>query len=275
MPPSAASKRRLTPTERAAADAQRLKDAKDRHAQKASPGPGAYDPGRPKSSSGGSGSAFKSTTDRSKRIASSPLLNCTGDPGAYETASGRHTIAAQALSSSHSSASKKGTSGFGGTSKRELKLASSPTSPGSEDAIPGPGAYSPMMTEKGRESDMHVRNGVENMKSAAFASATQRKGVSIGLPGESQPGPGAYNPSFETINPRITHTVSKTGRDGKFTGSNMDGTGDDCTTGAHVGPGSYDGSGPHTIAKELSRGGHVLSASMVSDSARPISADLW
>ena len=120
---------------------------------------------------------------------------------------------------------------------------------------------------------MNVRNGVEKMKSAAFASKTERKGA--GSPNAASiPGPGAYSPSHEAVNPRVTHTVSKTGRDSKFPGSNMDGTADDSATAAHVGPGSYNDD-VYTIAKELERGSHILSASMVSDSTRPISADLW
>jgi len=90
------------------------------------------------------------------------------------------------------------------------------------------GTYNPLLTEVGREHDMSVMNGVETMKSAAFASTTIRPTV---MAPNFSPGPAAYPaPSLDTQFPRVTFAVSKTGRDGRYTGDNFDGRGDDSTT---------------------------------------------
>lgn len=272
---------RKTPTERAAEHAQKQKELAARRMERSQPGPGAYDPKRVASSSGGS-SAFKSTTDRNKRAPSSTAVpNTVGDPGAYEL-SGHRSLQSQATSSFQTS-SRKGNGAFGGLSKRELKLANThPASAGNDvDATPGAGTYAPMLTASGREHDMSVMNGVERMKSAAFASGTQRSGVAVP---SASPGPGAYAPVFDAINPRVTHAaVSKIGRESKFTADHIDGTGDDCTTGPHVGPGSYmpmrtNGGETDSMASvsEGLRSAGLQSASMASESPqRPLAADLW
>ena len=77
--------------------------------------------------------------------------------------------------------------------------------------------------------------------------------------------------------------LAKTGRDARFTGDNLDGTGDDCTTGAHVGPGSYEprrtNAGESESMARVSEGlrtAGLHSASMLSESPqRPLAADLW
>ena len=81
----------------------------------------------------------------------------------------------------------------------------------------------------------------------------------------------------------MTHGVSKVGRGSRFAADHLDGTGDDSTTQAHVGPGSYEprrtnGGGEDSISRRAAglRDGGLASASIVSESAqRPMSADLW
>jgi hypothetical protein len=276
MPPAAAKRRPQTPSERAAEHAQKLKEQQARRQQNCPPGPGAYDPKKPAASAASSQTAFKSQTDRSKPLASAAVPNSVGDPGAYEM-SGHLSTASTAKSFS----SKKGASGFGGTARRELKLTNSqPSAPGGADdaaSTPAPGTYEPLVTETGRESAMHSRNGTETMKSASFASMSKRAGVAHNT---ATPGPGAYEPRQEAVNQRVTHAVSRTGRDARYAGDHVDGTGDDCTTGAHVGPGSYE---PRrnkdgelgSMARSAEAGSGLPSASMSSETGRPIAADLW
>ena len=55
------------------------------------------------------------------------------------------------------------------------------------------------------------------------------------------PGPGAYEPNFDSMQDvaKTKGLISIVGRDSKFCADHIDGTGDDCTTGTTVGPGSY------------------------------------
>jgi len=284
--PSPPQKKPMTPSERAAASAAKVKELQAKRQSEASPGPGAYEPKKMVAATSHSGAAFKSATDRSKLAASTAVPNTVGDPGAYEVRSHR-SIATQASSSIQTS-SKKGVGGFGGTSKRGFKLENvHPTTPGADsDATPAPSAYTPLQTETGREHDMHVMNGAETMKSAVFASGSRRPGLAI--PSADAPGPGKYDPNLQTVGPRVTHAPSVIGRDTRYTADHIDGTGDDCTTGAHVGPGSYEprrtnGGDCGSLAGKAeaglpSAGGSsaaLMSASMQSETQRPATADLW
>ena len=263
----APKRRGPTPSERAAQHAQKTKEALARLEQRAIPGPGAYDPKAAPPPAHTGSTAFKSATDRAKRSASTAVPNAVGDPGAYEVTNHLSVSQFNAPTSS-----KKGAAGFGGTSKRELKLGNArPAAPGADDdATPGAGAYEPQCTENGREHGMSVQNGAEKMKSAAFASTTKRGRVVIASDG---PGPAAYSPSFEAVETRVAGKVSTIGRDSKYPADHIDGTGDDCTTGASVGPGSYSpqrtkAGESDTIAHRADLLGVAPSASVASDSLR-------
>ena len=85
------------------------------------------------------------------------------------------------------------------------------------------------------------------------------------------PGPGAYSPDLKSNSPTLGNLVSKTGRDHHFVADNLDGTGDDSTTAAHVGPGSYNSHYHNTIAKNQDLILDELpSASFMSDTFRTI-----
>lgn len=165
--------KKKSPTERAAEHAQKLKEHQARREAKSSPGPGSYEPQQARSPPKGAGAAFKSSTDRAKTPPSSADITTGGDPGAYETAGHQSLSKHAASTSSFQTSSKKGASGFGGTAKRNLKVAQAhaPTAPSDDiDITPGAGTYDPQVTETGREHDMQTRNGAEAMKSASFAS---------------------------------------------------------------------------------------------------------
>ena len=273
MPP--AKKPQKTPTERAREHAEKAKAISEARRNASTPGPGGYDPSPVKSSSHTGAAAFKSATDRSKLAASTAVPNTVGDPGAYETA-GRLSLAQQASSTFHKS-SKSGARGFGGTSKRELKLANrNPTSPGSgDDVTPGAGTYDPTLTETGREANMNVMSDGEKMKSSAFASNSAQRGK-FALPQAANPGAGTYSPEYKTVEVRAhPGSISKTGRDHHFVSDNLDGMGEDSNTQAHVGPGSYNSHVHKTISHTTELAGHSLSASVISEVTRPASADLW
>ena len=53
------------------------------------------------------------------------------------------------------------------------------------------------------------------------------------------PGPGEYQIQFSAVEPTGGNMMSGVGRDSKYTADHIDGGGEDCTTDAHVGPGSY------------------------------------
>ena len=235
----------------------------------------ADDPQRLKSSTSefAGSAAFTSHTDRRKKASSSAVADNIGDPGAYELAG--HLSVSKQASASFLAASKKGASGFGGTSKRELRLNNRlPTSPGTDDDVtPAPGAYEPAITETGKEHSMSTRNGAETMKSSSFASTSKRKGVV--LPQAANPGAGAYSPDYMSQEPRQGNLLSQLGRDHKFVSDNLDGMGDDSNTQAHVGPGSYNSHVNGTILDTVEKAGHSLSASVISEVGRPLTADLW
>jgi len=175
--------------------------------------------------------------------------------------------------------SQSGDGAFGGIEPRELKLANTPTHPPKRgfhsdiEDTPGPAAYTALVTEIGRESDMAVRNGAETMKNAVFASMTERT-KSMALPNADVPGPGAYNPNFASIEPDEHNVLQKTGRDSKYVGDRIDGSGDDSTTGPEVGPGSYDplvridGEKATIERKVLTKSEMGWDASFMSDSFR-------
>ena len=105
------------------------------------------------------------------------------------------------------------------------------------EETPGAGTYAPICTENGREFDMWNLNGTEKMKSASFATKTQRP--SPVLPNHKNPGPGEYKIRHKALEPEKGNKMSKVSRSSRYTADHIDGGGEDCTTGAFVGPGSY------------------------------------
>ena len=177
--------------------------------------------------------------------------------------------------------SKAGKAGFGGVEKRSLLLSNMITKPpgsgwtGPIEDTPGPAAYDSQVDEKGREHNMYTLNGVEKMKSAAFASKSQR--ATVVLPNAFVPGPGAYKPDDSATiehlpgaNPKA-NPLSKTGRDHHFVADNLDGMGDDSSTQPHVGPGSYNSHLHLTISRAWEVAAEELPhASFMSDTFRTI-----
>jgi len=202
-----------------------------------------------------------------------------GDVNAYNPNHNRE-ISHDAKRTFHTN-SKAGKAGFGGTEKRTLLLSNLATKPPSQgwtgpvEDTPGPTAYTSKVDEYGREQNMHTMSEGEAMKSSSFASMSTRPGVV--LPSKNVPGPGAYDVSdsltvnyLPGANPS-SNGISKTGRDHHFTADNLDGTGDDVTTQAHVGPGSYNSHVHKTIAKDQQRVMEELPhASFMSDTFRTI-----
>jgi len=104
------------------------------------------------------------------------------DPGAYDPNHNREIAHHAKKTFQKSSAAGQG--GFGGKGQRNLKLSNGPThqpaaakSDGfliDQEATPAAGAYTPLLTETGGEANMNVMNAGEKMKSAAFASTSNR-----------------------------------------------------------------------------------------------------
>ena len=268
MPPSSLARPTspiltMRPSHRAEADTARIKARKDR--KTAMPGPGTYSPvviATNRETLAGS-SAFKSKSDRAAVVHSSPLLNQTGDPGAYEDPKGFLSVSVTSRAASRT-LDKAGKAGFGGTEKRTLVMSNMTTKPptsgwtGAVEDTPGPAAYDSQVDEKGKEYNMYKLNGVEKMKSAAFASTLQRAPVT--LRNAYVPGPGTYSPNdaatiehLPGANPQ-SNTISKTGRDHHFVADNLDGMGEDSSTQPHVGPGSYNSHLSGTVENESKKG---------------------
>jgi len=202
-----------------------------------------------------------------------------GDMNAYDPNINREM--AHHAKTTFQTQSKAGKAGFGGTEKRTLLLANIRTKPpangwtGPIEDTPGPAAYDSQVDEHGREQNMTTMNSGEKMKSASFASTMQRPGVV--LRNAYVPGPGAYKVSEKlTVNhlPGAnpdSNPISKTGRDHHFVADNLDGMGDDSSTQAHVGPGSYNSHYHNTISKGQDLIVEELpSASFMSDTYRTI-----
>jgi len=85
------------------------------------------------------------------------------------------------------------------------------------------------------------------------------------------PGPGSYDPKYSTQDPDEHNVLVKTGRDSSYPGDRIDGTGDDCTTGSEVGPGSYNAEVHNSISQKAAKS--VEKTSMykkVKDSSNPL-----
>ena len=90
---------------------------------------------------------------------------------------------------------------------------------------------------------MQIRNGVETMKSAAFASTTEQRGK-WALPQAENPGPGTYDPVLAlngSLLPSMPdNQVSKVGRDSRFPADTITNLKGITMTEPQVGPGAYD-----------------------------------
>jgi len=276
-------------------------------ASEAVPGPGAYDPkvteyGLGLTSDASSKGTFNKlhqngkagfSTNAAARESDTATNRASGwsaagqltEIGAYNPTQGHEMTDHAKRSFNPTMAAGKGA--FGANEPRTLKLSNAITMPGLSQSkltgveeTPGPLAYEPKVTETGRENDMAVRNGVETMKSAVFASATSR--ASIELPNAAVPGPGSYDPKYSTQEPDSHNMLLKTGRDSKYVADRIDGTGDDCTTGELVGPGTYDpmvtiSGEKHEMARKVEAQAETSTgdASFVSNSFRTIFTSIF
>jgi len=145
---------------------------------------------------------------------------------------------------------------------------------------PAPNQYDPKQTEVGKEHDMTTLNGVEEMKSAAFSSESVQRPQPHN---EKNPGPGQYDPNFESVEPSAPDLVPKTGRDtsvvvGKLMSARY------AATGPGVGPGTYDplvqkDGTLDTLSARVERradfGAWGWSASFISDSIRSFFSSIF
>ena len=265
--------RRPKPSERQKEDKVRVKKKlKKRHIN---PGPGHYDPKRPGSTSRDltASSAFRSKSSR--HFDPVKLYGHDGDPGAYEPT----VYLSLVLQAKHtfSQAIQEGKVGFGATADRILSFRRSAWNEG-EKNNPGPSHYNPQVTENGKEHDMTTLNGVECMKSAAFSSESKQIAT---YHDEAVPGPGQYDPNFDSVEPVATNMMPQTGRDAVVPGTLPVKF---ASTTPGVGPGTYDpivtNNGElDTIGARVERrsdlGAFGWSASFVSDSIRSIFSSIF
>ena len=229
----------MSPTQRQAEDAKRIKARMMRRG--ANPGPAHYSPQQLSANSSSTlrqlagEYAFKSTLQRKDLV-----FKDKGDPGEYEPAV-YLSLANSMKSFNRSSSEGKLLSGFGGQAERILDMRTEMWNEG--EKTPGPAAYNPLLTEVGREFEMSVRNGVETMKSAVFASKSERT-ADNSLPSRDNPGPGAYDikdaltiSHLPGANPD-SNIVSSVGRDSRFSADQVGRQ--EHVTPPGVGPGLYD-----------------------------------
>jgi hypothetical protein len=194
------------------------------------------------------------------RFAPGIAQDLTRDPTQYDPARGREIK--DTASATFNEKGQHGKGGFNASEEgRVLKLSNDPLhapklpdgtynkeyvlASGNHYVTPGPSAYKPQVTETGREQDMTTLNGCEAMKSAAFASKVAR----VPAPhNENVPGPGQYDPNFESIEPSAHNAMSLVGRDAAVPGGLSTDGPRYSSTGAGVGPGSYDAERWETIA---------------------------
>ena len=234
--------RRLKPSERQREDKKRLK--KKLSKKHFVPGPGTYDPKHKREVGSTSRDLTGSTVFRSRtqrRFDPVKLYGHDGDPGAYEPTV--YLSLVMTAKKTFSQAIQDGKVGFNATAERILSFRRGNWNEG--EKTPGPAAYKPQVTETGREQDMTTLNGCEAMKSAAFASKVAR----VPAPhNEKVPGPGQYDPNFESIEPSAHNAMSHVGRDAAVPGGLSTDGPRYASTGAGVGPGSYDAERWETIA---------------------------
>ena len=250
-----------------AEDLDRMKALTERKLGKVTPGPGAYDPKVTEKGDGLEANAYttqshnvsaqkgtasfgikseaRESFEPGKTVASGWAVPGTFDSGIYNPNVNRE-IAHDAKQSFQKS-NQGGQGSFGNVSKRDLRLEAlqSTTKPlragmlVQGDETPAGAAYNPQQNETGTEYSMAVMSSGEKMQSAAFKSTTSRPGLAAPH-AKTNPAPNAYDVKFETQDfGGNKGKISKFGRGTKFTSDHLDGTGDDCTTGALVGPGSY------------------------------------
>ena len=229
--------RRLKPSERQREDKKRLK--KKLSKKHFVPGPGTYDPKHKREVGSTSRDLTGSTVFRSRtqrRFDPVKLYGHDGDPGAYEPTV--YLSLVMTAKKTFSQAIQDGKVGFNATAERILSFRRGNWNEG--EKTPGPAAYKPQVTETGREQDMTTLNGCEAMKSAAFASKVAR----VPAPhNENVPGPGQYDPNFESIEPSAHNAMSHVGRDSTVPSQWTSGLLSSrrfASTGPGVGPGTYD-----------------------------------
>ena len=150
---------------------------------------------------------------------------------------------------------------------------------GGKEYTPSPDSYNLDKCVAGNKSAMATIEESENMPSSAFKSTSAK---TMKTPQQNQPGPGAYEPVYDSVTPTPPGTsmnsnlVSKVGRDIYFGASDI-GSCYNAPTDGHVGPGVYtpevtnDGE-INTIEKRATKkASSGWSMSFVSDSLR----EMW
>jgi len=294
----------MRPSARAVEDEKRVKAAKEK--REGLPGPGAYDPRVTEHGSSLSVESLSKDTFNTSAKAGKIQFGVNDDARGVQIATDKNNLTvasgwqtpgmgdANLYNPNHNrevgheakktfrTQSKAGKAGFAGSEKRTLLLSNVKTKTptqgwtGPIEDTPGPVAYVPKVDEYGREQDMHTMSEGEKMKSAAFASATIRPGPEMN--NKFVPGPGSYEPNDTLTTNSLPganmqrNTISKTGRDHKFVSDNLDGVGNDSSTAAHVGPGSYNSHVHNSMAQSQDKvkDAQLLDASFMSDTFRTI-----
>ena len=136
----------------------------------------------------------------------------------------------------------QGKAAFGASTARDLRFKSFPDASGKsvqDEVTPGPAAYRPLS------------HRIMSRASSSFKSLMPQR-LQWSLPSAENPGPGTYDPNFDSINPVIMDMVpdikNGSGREGRFTGDSII---KDSTTGPVVGPGTYESHLEKTITQGL------------------------
>ena len=293
------SSHRLLPSERQKADEQRLRERRRKLIDRGRPGPTDYTPQVDEKGFEADMSTRKGAETMQNAVFVSktkkPEPNQIGfvehynDPGSYNPAENQKIAHRTKAESTFSTTMQNGHGGFGTLQSRTLVIPADlngealPTAIGGHKGIketansvetgmaetPGPAAYTPQLTEVGKEFDMSVMQGAETMPMAVFQSKVARIGDILPKATASNPGPGTYNPNEKMVinhlpgaNPN-SNLVSKVGRDTHFAGDVIDDVG--VMTGPNVGPGSYSARNwGESIAEDQVKRGSLTSRLMIA-----------
>jgi hypothetical protein len=253
----------LSPSQRARNDEKRLKRMAERRGT-GRPGPGDYNPRKP--AVGAVDSDSPSASFRSKTAAAGLDLHCRdfvtagceAGPGAYDPNDGRD-LASQRSSFNRSNRAGGGT--FGSVAPRQLDIEIM-----GKDT-PSPSAYDP---DRSHASTGHTisrpgirgpigATGKDSGLSASFRSISPQR---LPAPQQDQPGPAQYDPKLSLTLPSATgdHNVAKVGRDSRYVMDYL-ATGGAGTTGADIGPGTYESSLNGSMAHDMSKSAERMTKS--------------
>ena len=264
-PPSSLARiqiQRLSPSERAHEDAQRMKARWAKH--NILPGPGAYDPKFANSSATNltGSTSFRSKTDRNKTPPSSALNADLSDPGAYNPECNQLAAAAKA---SFQNSSKVGKNGFGSKLPREMPM--SVAGADKDGGTPGPDTYNFDKCPVSRKKAMGTIDEGETVPTSPFKSATRKHTI---VPQQDQPGPGKYYPNDAVSTPTLpganmkANPISRVGRDASAGGADLASLQMNATS-AIVGPGAYNNADHRSVRAEALKKFERMSRKAASD----------